>query len=158
MDIGFMFSTPYAWLHQHVIGHHSFPNIIGKDPDLYHAPKYIRHSSDIRLKKPHLYQTMTFILTWLVGVPASLVCLGVFQAFNKPSYNKVVNFASNKHLNTDSLKLRLVFYGLVVHVLPFILHGLTLRGLLFSILPIYFFSVCFMISSQINHLTPHNTE
>ena len=55
MDIGFMFSTPYAWMHQHVIGHHSFPNIYGKDPDLYHAPKYIRHSSDIRLKKPHLY-------------------------------------------------------------------------------------------------------
>lgn len=158
MDIGFMFSTPYAWLHQHVIGHHSFPNIMGKDPDLYHAPKYIRHSTDIRLKKPHLYQTLTFIITWLVGVPASLVCLGVFQAFNKPAYNKVVTFASNKHLNTDSLKVRLVVYGLVIHVLPFILHGLTLRGLLFSILPIYFFSVCFMISSQINHLTPHNTD
>lgn len=69
-----------------------------------------------------------------------------------------MTFASNKHLNTDSLKVRLLFYTLMVHVLPFILHGLTLKGLLFSILPIYFFSVCFMISSQINHLTPHTTE
>ena len=47
MDIGFMFSTPYAWMHQHVIGHHSFPNIEGKDPDLYHAPKLVRHSKDV---------------------------------------------------------------------------------------------------------------
>jgi delta11-fatty-acid desaturase len=158
MDIGFMFSTPYAWMHQHVIGHHSFPNIEGKDPDLYHAPKYIRHSQDIRHKPPHKYQTITFILTWLVGVPASLLFLGVSQAFNKPSYNRVVTFANSKYLNTNSLRPRLAFYTFVVHVIPFILHGITLRGLLFSIIPIYIFSVCFMISSQINHLTPHNHE
>jgi hypothetical protein len=77
MEVGFMFSTPYAWYHQHIIGHHSFPNIEGRDPDLYHAPKYIRHSKDVRHKSAHVYQTLTFILTWLVGVPASLVIHGV---------------------------------------------------------------------------------
>jgi delta11-fatty-acid desaturase len=91
-------------------------------------------------------------------VPVKVLVYAVFQSLQKPSYNRTVPFASNKYLNTDSLKLRLVFYFLVIHALPFYLHGLTVRGLLFSVVPIYFFSVCFMISSQINHLTPHNTE
>jgi delta11-fatty-acid desaturase len=48
MELGFMFATPFVWYHQHIIGHHPFPNIYGKDPDLYHAPRFIRHSDDIR--------------------------------------------------------------------------------------------------------------
>ena len=77
MDTGFMFNTPYVWYHQHVIGHHSFPNILGMDPDLYHAPSIIRHSNDIRLRASHKIQTMTFFLTWLVGVPLSMLFHGV---------------------------------------------------------------------------------
>jgi len=77
MDVGFMFCTPYAWMHQHVIGHHSFPNIMGKDPDLYHAPKLVRHSSDLRHKKLHIYQTVTFILTFLIGVPVKVLVYAV---------------------------------------------------------------------------------
>ena len=153
-----MFSTPYVWYHQHVVGHHSFPNVEGMDPDLYHSPKFVRHSKDLRWKEPHKYQTLTFILTWLVGVPASLILNGVFQALNKPSFNRVVPFAQNKYVNTNSLKARLLFYFTVIHFLPFFLHGLTLQAFCFSIIPIYLFSVCFMISSQINHLTPHTSE
>jgi len=147
MEIGFMFATPYAWLHQHVIGHHSFPNIQGKDPDLYHSPRYVRHSSDIRHRYPHFYQTVAFIWTWLVGVPVKLLFGAAWESLTKPSYNRVVTFAQNKHLNTDSIKPRLLEYIFIVHIIPFLLHGLTLKGFLFSILPIYFFSVCFMISS-----------
>jgi fatty acid desaturase len=55
MNLAFMFITPYVWYHQHIIGHHSFPNIIGRDPDLYHAPKFVRHSSDIRLRVAHTW-------------------------------------------------------------------------------------------------------
>ena len=50
LNVGFMFSTPYVWYHQHVIAHHSFPNIKGRDPDLYHATHIVRHSDDIRHK------------------------------------------------------------------------------------------------------------
>ena len=41
-ETAFLFSTPYTWYHQHIIGHHCFPNVIGKDPDLYHSPKFTR--------------------------------------------------------------------------------------------------------------------
>jgi Fatty acid desaturase/Cytochrome b5-like Heme/Steroid binding domain len=55
MNCGFMFITPYVWYHQHIIGHHSFPNIKGMDPDLYHAPRFIRHSDDLRLRVAHTW-------------------------------------------------------------------------------------------------------
>jgi delta11-fatty-acid desaturase len=141
-----------------VIGHHSFPNILGKDPDLYHAPRFIRHSKDIRHRLAHTYQTLTFAITWLVGVPLSLLWHGVTQALTKKEYNRVVPFGRNKHLNTDSLSFRRLFYIFIIHIVPFLLHGMTLKGLVFAIVPEYLFSLFFMISTQINHLTPETTE
>lgn len=158
VDLGFMFNTPYVWYHQHVIGHHSYPNILGMDPDLYHAPKIVRHSDDVRHKPQHNYQTFTFIFTWLVGVPMSLIMHGVTQALTRDSYNRVVKFGRNKYLNTDSLRLRQAVYFFFFHFMPFVINGLTFKGLLFAIIPIYLFSLFFMISTQINHLTPDTHE
>lgn len=141
-----------------MIGHHSFPNVKGLDPDLYHAPSLIRHSDDIRHRPVHRFQTLTFLLTWLVGVPLSMLFNGVSQALNKTQYNRCVTFARSKHLNTDSLRFRLAFYTIVIHILPLILNGLNFKGLLFTLIPIYLFSLFFMISSQINHLTPDSTD
>lgn len=101
MDVAFIFNSPYVWLHQHVIGHHSFPNVLGKDPDLYHAPKFIRHSEDVAHKKLHSYQTLSFIGTWIVGVPLGLLGYGVTQVMTRPVYNRVVPFVNNKYLNKD---------------------------------------------------------
>ena len=157
-NLGFMFSTPYTWYHQHVIGHHSFPNIPGKDPDLYHAPKMIRHSKDVKHRSAHKYQAITFIISWLLGVPFSLIWHGIKQSLTRKFYNRVVAFNKSKYLNTSSLVLRFIFYFSLTHLLPFFLHGLTLKAFLFSIVPIYSFSLYFMISSQINHLTPHTHE
>jgi hypothetical protein len=83
---------------------------------------------------------------------------GISQSYSQKAYNRVVKFANNKYLNTDSLEMRKNVYLFFMHVLPFILHGLTWKGLAFSVLPIYFISIFFMISSQINHLTPYSTE
>jgi delta11-fatty-acid desaturase len=52
-EFGFMFTTPYVWYHQHIISHHSFPNIMGKDPDLYHSVPVLRHSEDIKYRKAY---------------------------------------------------------------------------------------------------------
>lgn len=156
MNCGFMFSTPYVWYHQHVIGHHSFPNVVGYDPDLYHAPDITRHSDDIKVEPQHKWQTLTFIWTWLLAVPVGLMLVGVIQAYKRANYNRVVPFARSKHLNPDSLYLRLAIFIFVFHVVPFYLFGFTIKGFISALVPIYMFSVCFMISSQINHLTPDN--
>jgi fatty acid desaturase len=55
MNVGFMFSIPYVWYHQHIIAHHSFPNIPGFDPDLYHSPEITRLSPDIEHTPPHIW-------------------------------------------------------------------------------------------------------
>ena len=77
MNVGFMFCTPYVWYHQHVIAHHSFPNIHGLDPDLYHAPEVSRHSSDLKLRPGHKIQNFTFLVLWLIAVPLGLMLKGI---------------------------------------------------------------------------------
>ena len=158
MNVGFMFSTPYVWLHQHVIAHHSFPNIPGYDPDLYHSPEVNRHSQDVKHTKVHLAQKITFVIIWLVAVPLGLMWVGVYQAFKRVNYNNVCKFVSNEYLNPNSLPYRMAVFTFLMHILPFLLHGYTLKGFFFATVPIYVLSVCFMISSQINHLTPDNIE
>jgi delta11-fatty-acid desaturase len=157
-DLGFSLCTPYIWYHQHVIGHHCYPNIPGKDPDLYHAPKIIRHSSDVRHQKPHLYQTATFVISWLLGVPMSLNWNSMKQALNYPSFNRTIPFANTKNLNNKSLVFRFICNFTFNIVMPLAFHGLTVKGIIFAVVPVYLFSLFFMISSQINHLTPHTTE
>lgn len=157
-NFGFAFSAPYTWYHQHVIGHHSFPNIPGKDPDLYHAPKVIRHSKDVRYRPAHFYQVFTFVFTWLLGVPLSLIFNGMMQSLRRESYNRVVVFGNSKYLNPNSLIFRFIIYFIITHVAPIAMHGMSFKGIVFSIIPIYLFSLFFMISSQINHLTPSTTD
>lgn len=91
-------------------------------------------------------------------MPVGLVTFGIKQALTLKSYNRVVPFAKSNHLNPYSLKVRMGVYIFVIHLLPLILHGLTLKGFLFAIVPIYLISLFFMICSQINHLTPHTVE
>ena len=69
MNAGFMLATPYHWLHQHTIGHHSFPNVIGKDPDLYHAPEALRHSHDVPITNAHRIQHIVFMFIQVLGIP-----------------------------------------------------------------------------------------
>jgi hypothetical protein len=71
MNAGLMLATPYHWYHQHTIGHHSFPNILGKDPDLYHAPEALRHSEDIPVNSSHCVQHLLFIIIEALGIPGN---------------------------------------------------------------------------------------
>ena len=157
-NFGFCFSAPYTWYHQHIIGHHCFPNIHGKDPDLYHTPKIVRHSPDVRYRVAHLYQGITFIFTWLFAVPLGILWNGVWHPYRRTAFNRVVKFANSKYLNPRSLPARFIIYFIIFHAAPFIFLGATLKSVIFSIIPIYLFSVFFMISTQINHLIPEATD
>ena len=141
-----------------MIAHHSFPNIYGKDPDLYHAPKLIRHSKDIRLKRPHLYQMFTFIITFIIGVPAGMLANSVYQSNKRPSFNRVVPWGKSRYMDGADTNYRYLLQFLLVHIGPFFLHGLTLKGLIFSVVPMYLLSIQFMICSQINHLVPEAVD
>jgi delta11-fatty-acid desaturase len=89
-----------------------------------------------------------------VAVQVGLNWHGILESYRMPSYNKVVTFGHSKYLNPKRLVYRLVVHFLIVHVLPFIFHGATIKGVLFAVIPIHLFSLFFMISTQINHLIP----
>lgn len=156
-ETALLFSTPYTWYHQHIIGHHCFPNVIGKDPDLYHSTKFTRHSKDIRVREAHANQPFTFPLLWLVGVPLGLVLRGCLESLAGKPYNKVVKLIPDEAshiISRQSIIPRLIAIVTLMFIAPFFYHGLTLKGLAFSIIPYLVYSAHFMTCSQINHFTP----
>ena len=64
---GWWFSSPLEWYHQHVIGHHAYPNIPKRDPDLYHNNLLERHTKTLRHKPMHTHQASTFYPIWFMG-------------------------------------------------------------------------------------------
>merc|ERR1712165_363330 len=51
-----LLSSPYLWYHQHTIGHHLYPNIGHRDPDIAHAPQLMREHESIKWKLSHKHQ------------------------------------------------------------------------------------------------------
>jgi delta11-fatty-acid desaturase len=62
-----------VWYHQHVIGHHAYTNVPGRDPDLYHAPSLSRFSEDLRWRPIHSAQVWSTPFLWLFAVPTLLL-------------------------------------------------------------------------------------
>jgi hypothetical protein len=72
--LGPWFSSPTTWYHQHVIGHHAYPNIAHKDPDLAHAPQLLREHESIRWRQLHRTQhhMWRIALVWSIAVGLGL--------------------------------------------------------------------------------------
>lgn len=83
------FSSPLVWWHQHVIGHHSYTNIPGKDPDLYHAPSLWRFSEDVRWRATHAWQQWSTLFLWALSVP-TLLLLKPVMLLKTGAMNRVV--------------------------------------------------------------------
>jgi delta11-fatty-acid desaturase len=160
-ETALLFSTPYTWYHQHIIGHHCFPNVEGKDPDLYHSVKFVRHSKDIRHRDRHKNQPFIFPLLWVVGVPLGLIMRGCIESMAGKPYNKVVKLIPDEAahiISRKSIAPRLIAIVLLMFVAPLCYHGLTAKGAIFAIMPYLVYSCHFMICSQINHFTPETDE
>lgn len=145
-----MFSLTYNWYHQHVIGHHCYVNILSKDPDLYHSPKYLRHSGDIRRNNFHKIQHFTFPLLWLIAVPIGLITTGFLKSIKGLPYNKVVKLSTLLHINSMYYEIAFVICFMIL--IPYF----ATAKIIFVIYPYAMYSFLFMICTQINHLT-HDT-
>merc|ERR1719453_2734241 len=84
-------SSPTTWYHQHVVGHHSYPNIGRMDPDLAHAPQLLRHHESIRWRKSHVGQDSTArtLFIWVIGT-FGMQILSDTHMMMQGLYNKVV--------------------------------------------------------------------
>jgi hypothetical protein len=81
---------------------------------------------------------------------------GIMSMLGTP-YNHVVSLSYTRYLNGWSVPLRLLLYLAIMHILPILLHGPTLKGMVFMIVPEFVYTTCFTLCSQVNHLVPEAT-
>ena len=149
-------ASPLMWYHQHVIGHHIYPNVPFRDPDLAHAPGFIRLHESIKYKSPHKYQSLSVWLVWTFGAALYMTIVPI-KAIYQGALNRAVTLS------------KIPKARVVLHVLGRLLTGFALWGwqwyvfqgdlprqIAFTVVPILVHSFCFMLSTQFNHLTPEN--
>ena len=152
------FSSPTSWYHQHVIGHHAYPNVARRDPDLAHAPQLVREHASIRWRRAHETQHRLWHLlaVWSIAVGLGLHLAADTKLLLQRQYNRVVPAMPSLRAASTMLLhvLGRVFYVSTTFVWPWLVFSSTLDALLFSTVPIAVFSLLFMLNSQINHLAP----
>lgn len=153
---GWWFSSPLEWYHQHVIGHHAYPNIPKRDPDLYHNNLLERHTKTLRHKPMHTHQASTFYPIWFMGTFFMNYAKPI-QMFMSGYYNRAVAMVRYSDARLVQHILGRFFVFALCHVWPFFVFNLA-KAFLFSFFPVGVVSVCFMFSSQVNHLTPQNID
>jgi len=154
---GIWFSSPLAWYHQHVIGHHAYPNIPHRDPDLYHNGTFERHTNTLRHRPMHMHQHMTWVPIWLIGTFA-MNFFKPMQMFATGYYNRAVAVVRfSKRRIYDHFVGRVLVFALC-HLWSFVLLDSWIDAFLFSVIPVMVVSVCFMICSQVNHLSEENID
>jgi len=149
-----VFSSPWMWYHEHVIGHHAYTNIDHKDPDVAQGMALQRNHDSIKWKKIHgtqgTFQRFAVLWTVAVGMGLNLIC--DFKTTSRLSYNSVVGFNKLSKPRYCVHILGRAFYLYLVFVRPFILYS-PLKAIVWALYPIGSFSALFMLNSQVNHLT-----
>lgn len=154
--IGWWFSSPLEWYHQHVIGHHAYPNIPERDPDLYHNGKMERHTKTLRWRPLHSHQPRTWLPIWWIGTFA-MSYLKPLQMLMTNWYNRSVFVMPLDRKRKLQHVLGRVMVFCLCHVWQFFVFS-PLKAFAFSSVPVGVVSLCFMLSSQVNHLTPENID
>lgn len=148
------YSSPWMWYHEHVIGHHAYPNVDHKDPDLAHAPQLMREHQSIKWKPTHVGQDQwhRVLLVWSIALGMGLSLLNDAKANLKLSYNNVVPYSSLSKPRITAHILGRMGYVFILHIWPYFQFPLW-KAIIWSILPGFMLSLCFMINTQINHLS-----
>jgi delta11-fatty-acid desaturase len=153
---GLYFTSPLEWYHQHIIGHHAYPNIPHRDPDLYHNGAMERHTKTLRWRPMHAHQARSWVPIWVIGT-AAMCFLKPLQMFLTGQYNRAVAVMTlSRGRWLQHLAGRILAFFLC-YLWPFFVMPAG-RACLFAFLPIAIVSFCFMASSQINHLTDENID
>ncbi|KAG0600624.1 hypothetical protein M758_11G048500 [Ceratodon purpureus] len=154
------FSSPFVWYHQHNIGHHSYPNIGTRDPDVLHHYWMKREHKDVKWLPEHKYQSKWWyiIFWWSVAVEFGLTTMEDLWMLQSNLYNEVVPMMSISGVRRIVHILGRVITITFIHVWPFVWCDSWVKAATFSIVPYLFFSILFMMNTQINHLLPHTAH
>jgi fatty acid desaturase len=150
-------TSPFSWYHQHVIGHHVYTNIHRYDPDMHHGTYLWKYSRKSRWYKHYKWQLYYLVLIW-INLCLSLSFIIDTMFFLRGSYHKVVKMMSIPkwrkiaHFGGRILTLYLAYLWPYFHL------DSLWKAYWFSIIPMFIISLCFSISSQLNHLTENNMD
>lgn len=142
-------SSPYEWLHQHIIGHHPYTNIQDKDPDLNHSGGDMRFSDQTKWNIKHIKQeNIYFILSLfsLVGMNVkNALMLIVTQKYNNVVYKIPISMKYNILHLCDTLLYMYIFF-----IFPFQIWS-PFYAIKHAILPYLLLSAIFILNATINH-------
>jgi len=143
--LGFLISSPTEWRWQHIIGHHSFTNIKGLDPDSKHTSRWVDADE-------HTRPSMKLVLVvWGLAVPVGLHVLGTCRLIARSlCLHREEGTGPPPPLVFSSLMASIV-HRLVFYALPFYRFGF-LWGSLWVVYPSVVFSFIFMLNTQLAHL------
>lgn len=154
------FSSPFVWYHQHNIGHHSYPNVHNRDPDVLHHYWMKREVKTVKWIPEHAKQSQVWYIFfwWCVAVEFGLTTMEDLWMQQSNLYNEVVPMMEISGKQRFFHVVGRVLIILVIHTWPFLVFDSWLRCFMFSIVPYLWFSVLFMMNTQINHLLPHTAH
>ena len=142
-------SSPYDWLHEHIIGHHPYTNIYNKDPDLNQSNGEIRITGKEIWNKKHEGQENKFLiisnfLLHGLNIKNSLMLLATHK------YNGCV-YKMPTDIRYSLIHFFGIFlYGYVFYVLPFQIWT-PFYAIKHVIIPYIIGSSIFALNSTINH-------
>ena len=142
-------SSPYDWLHQHIIGHHPYTNIHNKDPDLNHSGEELRFTEHTKWSTQHRKQeNKYFILSLLlfIGFNIKNSLLLIFTQKYNNSLDKIP-----VELKYNLLQfLDIILYMYLFFILPFQIWT-PFYAIKHAIIPYFLLSSIFTINASVNH-------
>jgi fatty acid desaturase len=149
------FSSPTTWYYQHVVGHHPYVNIRGKDPDLNHASPLHRYMPWHVARPLHKYMMWTILFVWSVGTFIQGVVVD-YYGIKKNLYQRVVplNFTRFRRVMHFVARLATVLF---VVGWPFFVFA-PLKALVWAFVPWGIFSTYYLTISQVGHIVDEAIE
>lgn len=151
-------SSPYDWLHEHIIGHHPYTNIHNKDPDLAHESNLVKDSKESPLRfmentkwsTKHINQEKRYYPITSFGL-LSLIILNPLVLIVTNLYNKCVYKIpiQKKYSILHFIEILLCIYA--IFILPFQIWT-PFYATKHVILPYYLLSTIFILNSSVNHV------
>jgi len=142
-------SSPYDWLHQHIIGHHPYTNIHNKDPDLNHSGEELRFTEHTKWSTQHIKQENKYFilsLLMLIGFNIKNSLLLIFTQKYNDSVHKIP-------IDTKYSILHLcdtILYMYLFFILPFQIWT-PFYAVKHAIVPYLLLSCIFNINASVNH-------
>ena len=142
-------SSPYDWLHEHVIGHHPYTNIYNKDPDLNQSDGEIRITGHELWRKKHEGQENKFLiisnfLLHGLNIKNSLMLIATHK-YNGCVYKMPIDIRyALIHF------FGIFLYGYIFYVLPFQIWT-PFYAIKHIIIPYMILSSIFALNSTVNH-------